>query len=136
MTIFISTYFLSLSIMGLLDAGWLLLTIDRFYRPRIGHLLSDSPNLWAGAIFYLLYVLGLCVFVIWPALKNSSTFTHVFLFGALFGAVAYSTFDLTNQALLRGWPVIITIVDILWGSLITGLSSLLAYYLALLISRN
>lgn len=125
----ITSYIASIVIMGALDALWFLLTLNKLYRPRLGHLLSESPTIWAGVLFYLLYALGICVFVIWPALKNSASLGHTFLMGALFGTVAYGTFDLTCQALFKDWPPLITFIDIFWGALITGLVGMVAQWL-------
>ena len=113
----------------LFDAAWLGIMVPNFYKPAIGHLLADSLKPTAGVIFYFLFACALNVFVIGPALKNNIDYTHIFLLGVLFGLVTYGTYDLTNQATLKNWPWIVTIVDLTWGSLLTGTVSVLATYI-------
>jgi uncharacterized membrane protein len=108
----------------LLDAVWLGTMIQRFYPAHIGHLLAPSPKLGVAALFYLIYSLGIYVFVVNPSLQNSTGYLHVFLLGFFFGLVAYGTYDLTNHATLRDWPYIVTVVDMLWGGFLTGTVSI------------
>lgn len=96
--------------------------------------MAKSPNLLAAGLFYLLYTLGLTVLIVLPALKGETNFFKVFLFGALFGLVAYATYDLTNLATIKDWPLIVTIVDIIWGTTYTGIISIIAVYLTRLFS--
>lgn len=112
-----------------LDALWLGLTIKRFYAPRIGHLMADSANFAAAGVFYLIYATGLVFFVVSPALRNQSSLAIVFLSGALLGIVAYGTYDWTNQATLKDWPLLLTVVDMVWGGFLTGSAALVATYL-------
>lgn len=102
-----------------LDAIWLTLMIDRVYRPGIGHLMLDQPNLVAAVPFYLLYVLGIVVFAALPGLRAQEWMTALWM-GALLGLFAYGTYDLTNLATLRGWSVSMSIIDMLWGSVVTA----------------
>ena len=92
--------------------------------------MAKSPNLIAAGLFYLLYALGLTVLVILPAAKGETGFLKIFLLGALLGLVAYSTYDLTNLATIKNWPLMVTLVDILWGTLYTGIASIIAVYVA------
>ncbi len=103
-----------------IDAVWLIVMSKRFYAPRIGHLMAPSPDFIPVIAFYLLYGIGLTVLVVLPALRGGWNASHAFLMGALLGLVAYGTYDLTNQATLLNWPVSVTIVDLLWGGLLTG----------------
>jgi uncharacterized membrane protein len=102
-----------------IDSLWLGLVAPKFYRSQIGHLMADAPNLFPAGIFYLLFIFGLVLFVIEPGLANPS-FANAVLRGALFGLVTYATYDLTNQATLAGWPVLVTVVDLLWGTFLSA----------------
>lgn len=109
-----------------LDAIWLTTMGQRLYRPAIGHLMREDFNLAAAAAFYAIYLTGVVVFVVAPATSTRSALTR----GALFGLVAYATYDLTNQATLRGWPWHVTLIDLCWGSFVTAASSAFAYRVA------
>lgn len=104
-----------------LDALWLTLAGPALYRPAIGHLMADQPDWMAGLPFYLLYLLGLAVLVLRAGEPGAPPAPGVALRrGALFGLVAYATYDLTNQATLRGWPWHVTAIDLVWGTLLTA----------------
>lgn len=112
-----------------LDFVWLTLVAQSFYRQQLGHLLSDHFLLLPGIFFYLLYCVGLFVFVIQPSLKGAPLL-EVFLRGCFFGLLCYATYDLTNQATLRDWPIVVTVVDIAWGATVAGVVSTLTVFLA------
>jgi len=114
--------------MLIIDGIWLTLMLKRLYIPNIGHLLSDSMSLWPALIFYILYGIALNVFVVLPALKNNTGYLELLLLGLLFGMVTYGTYDLTNQATLKNWPWIVTLVDIAWGSCLAAALSLISTY--------
>lgn len=114
--------------MALIDGVWLGLALKRFYVPNIGHLLNDSIAIGPAVIFYFLYGIALNVFVVLPALKNHTGYLHLWLLGLLFGMVTYGTYDLTNQAALKNWPWIVTIVDIAWGSFLVGAVSVISTF--------
>lgn len=105
-----------------IDAVWLGLMANRLYRPLIGELMADDINLPPAILFYLLYVAGVVVFAVQPAL-SSGRWTTALMLGAFFGLVAYGTYDLTNQATLRHWPVLITVADLAWGTVLTAVSA-------------
>jgi len=109
-----------------IDGVWLATMTSRFYKKNLGNLLAEKANFLAAGLFYAIYVVGVLVIIINPALENKYSYVKTFVHGALFGLVAYSTYDLTNQATLKNWPVIVTIVDMLWGALLTGLVSVVA----------
>lgn len=109
-----------------IDAVWLSVMTKRFYTPNLGHLLAEAPKFGPAIVFYALYVVGVLYFVILPALEGGSSPLRVFLSGALFGLVAYGTYDLTNQATLKDWPVVVTAVDLVWGACLTGFVALIA----------
>lgn len=119
---------------GLLDAVWLSQVGPRLYRPAIGELMSDSVR-WAPAvIFYLLYLVGITVFVTLPSLTNGGLVRAAGL-GALFGLIAYATYDLTNQATLRVWPTHISLADMAWGAFATATASVVAVAVTRMIVR-
>jgi uncharacterized membrane protein len=100
--------------------------LKKLYYPQIGHLMADSPKLLPAAIFYGIYAFALAFFVVVPGVQNGSQWYQVLLPGALFGFAAYATYDLTNQATLKNWPVLVTIADLIWGSILTGVVSWIA----------
>lgn len=109
-----------------IDAVWLSVMAKRFYTSHIGHLLADAPRFVPAGIFYLLYIFGVVFFVVSPALASGAGLLKVFLSGALLGLFAYATYDLTNQATLKSWPTIVTLVDLTWGALLTGTITVIA----------
>lgn len=120
--------------LAVLDFIWLSTMTKQFYRPRLGGLLADQL-VWAPALlFYVLYGIGLLAFVLRPALNpalnDGSGLPSVFFWGCLFGLVAYGTYDLTNHATLRDWPLAVTVVDMAWGALISGVASVVGVWLA------
>lgn len=104
-----------------MDGVWLGIVASDMYRRSIGHLMSPQIRWGAAAVFYLLYVAGLLVLVVLP--NTSTPLLRVALLGALFGLVAYATYDLTNLATLQGWPVAVTLADLAWGAVVTGLTA-------------
>jgi uncharacterized membrane protein len=110
-----------------LDLVWLGLIARSFYARQLGDLLRDSPSLSVAALFYALYVGGIVLFAISPALQSQSWRTALVL-GLLLGLLAYGTYDMTNLATLRRWPVALALVDMTWGSLLTGLAATAGYW--------
>lgn len=117
-----------------LDSVWLGVVSPRFYKQHIGHLLADHPNWYAAALFYLIFIGGLMYFAVAPAVAKNSVSTGA-LRGAIFGLVTYATFDLTSQAMLRNWPAIVTIIDLLWGTALSSATSALTVFLHQKLSR-
>lgn len=117
------TWFVAFAFTGLfmlaLDAVWLSTMASRFYRPLIGELLAADFRLAPALIFYVLYVSGIVFFAVRPGLASNSAITAL-VHGALLGLLAYGTYDLTNQATLKVWPSIVTIVDLAWGMFLTA----------------
>jgi uncharacterized membrane protein len=101
----------------LLDLIWLGLLAMPLYQQGIGHLMAGQPQLWAGGLFYLLHASGLILFVVRPALASGRPAWPT---GALFGLCCYGTYDLSNLATLRDWPVWLAGLDMAWGSLISA----------------
>lgn len=102
-----------------IDGVWLTLIAKDFYAKHLGYLMAKTPNLTAAGIFYVIYVFGMVVLIIAPALQRGSLMTAV-LTGALFGFCAYATYDLTNLATIRDWPLLVTIIDLIWGTVLSG----------------
>jgi uncharacterized membrane protein len=123
---YVIAYFCFLIPMLAIDAVWLFTMSKRFYSNQIGSLLADSPRLAPAAVFYLVYALGASILVVVRTVDSGSGYLQVFLWGALLGLFAYATYDLTNQATLKEWPVIVTVVDLIWGSLLTGVVSIIS----------
>ncbi|MEO8299674.1 MAG: DUF2177 family protein [Burkholderiales bacterium] len=113
-----------------LDATWLSTMASRLYRPLLGPLMLERPDLAAAVPFYLLYVLGVVVFCIAPAL-DTGEWLAAWWRGAFFGLVAYATYDLTNQATLQGWPWRLTLTDMAWGTLATSVAAAAGAWVAL-----
>jgi uncharacterized membrane protein len=112
-----------------LDFLWLGLIAKRFYNQYLGHFLSEEVNWAAAFLFYLLFISGMMVFVIYPAYKAHAVMQALCL-GMLYGLVTYATFDLTNLALLKGWPLTIVVVDIIWGIVLSSMVSTAGYGIA------
>ncbi|MDY0169593.1 MAG: DUF2177 family protein [Thermoguttaceae bacterium] len=109
-----------------IDMVWLVIVARGFYRKHLGFLLADQPNWWAAGIFYLLFLAGLLVFAVVPGLQAGSLRRAVLL-GGFFGLVTYATYDLTNHATVKGWPWIVTVVDMTWGTVLAASVSAVAY---------
>jgi len=117
MTRYILLYAATVPVFFLIDLLWLGVVARGFYRSQLGSLMAD-PIVWPVAIlFYLLFIAGLIFFAVLPAL-DAGTWTRALLLGAAFGFFAYMTYDLTNLATLRDWPVTLTVVDIAWGTVL------------------
>ncbi len=119
-------YALMVPVFFILDMIWLGLVARGFYRNRLGDLLSDNVNWAAAVIFYLLFLLGLLVFVVLPAADKGGLGSCI-LRGLFFGLITYATYDLTNLATLRGWPVSVAVVDILWGMALSAMVGMAGY---------
>lgn len=119
--------------MLVLDGLWLGFIARGFYRRHLGFLMSDQINWGAAIVFYALYAIGLTVFVVQPSIEDASVGTALWR-GALFGLVAYATYDLTNQATLKGWPFIVTAVDLGWGMMLSAAVGAIATYAVLRLS--
>lgn len=105
-----------------IDMVWLLWLGRGFYVTEIGDLLRQPPNMGAAGAFYILYVTGLMVMVVWPAVQGGSI-SQAVLYGAFLGLIAYGTYDLTNLAVMKGFTTKIAIIDMAWGTVLTGIVS-------------
>ena len=123
-------YFITLLVFLVMDAIWLGLIAQPFYQAQIGFLLAKKANWAAAGVFYLLYVAGLVFFVVEPALRTRATPGRAALRGAFFGLVAYATYDLTNLATVDRWPIVVTAVDMAWGTALGALTTLAGVWAA------
>ena len=126
---FIKLYCIALPIFFAIDMVWLGVAAKNFYAKNVGFLMKANVN-WAAAIlFYLLFIAGLVVFVVTPAIEKGSWVRALF-FGALFGLITYATYDLTNLATLKDWPLVVTVVDLIWGTTLAASVSIATYSIA------
>lgn len=125
---FIYIYLLAVPVFFLIDLLWLGLVAKNFYQSQLGYLLG--PVNWAAAIvFYLIYIVGILVFAVLPGIEAGSLWKAAAL-GALFGFMAYTTYELTNYSLVKDWPFMVVWIDVLWGTILTGSVAAITYYLA------
>jgi uncharacterized membrane protein len=113
-------YLLTIPVFFGIDVIWLGFVAKGFYRNNLGQLLKPDVNWTAALVFYLLYIGGIMIFATLPALEKNSLQQAVVL-GGLFGFFAYATYDLTNLATLKGWPINVVVVDIIWGIVLTSI---------------
>ena len=111
-----------------IDLVWLGVIAKNLYAKHLGYLMAPSVNWIAAVLFYLLFILGLLVFVVEPALVKQNL-AELILMAALFGLVTYATYDLTNLATVKDWPVIITLIDLAWGMSLSVLVSTISYFI-------
>ncbi|WEJ33593.1 DUF2177 family protein [Devosia sp. SD17-2] len=124
---FAIAYLSSALVFFAIDFVWLSTATRFLYKPQMGGLLADSPNLPVAAAFYLVYLIGVTVFAILPA-ANANSWLMALGLGALLGLVAYGTYDFTNLATIRDWPVLVTIVDLAWGTFLTALAATAGFF--------
>ena len=129
---YIKIYLIALAVFVLVDGVWLGFIAKKLYQKEIGFLLSSNPNWLAAIIFYLLFLVGLVYFVLNPAIEKESIKT-LLISGALFGLITYATYDLTNLATIKDWPLKVTIIDLIWGTSLSTLVSYITYYIYMLI---
>ena len=124
----IVSYLLTALVFFAIDLAWLGLVARNMYSRYIGHLMSNQVNWVAAVVFYLAFIVGILVFAVYPSVDKGSLL-HAIVLGALFGFFTYSTYDLTNLATLKDWPLSITIVDITWGMVLTSAVSAFGFYI-------
>lgn len=124
--ILIKQFMVSCIVFFAVDILWLAFVAKKIYQKHIGFIMADKVNVVAAMIFYIIFIAGLLYFVINPAITKES-FKVAVLSGMFFGFITYSTYDLTNLATLKNWPLTITIIDITWGTLLCGLVSGISY---------
>lgn len=127
---FVKLYLIALPVFFVIDLFWLGIVAKSFYRDQIGALMRPDINWIAAIIFYLIFILGLVIFVIGPAVEKSA-WPHALMYGALFGFVCYATYDLTNLAVAKDWPLLVTLVDLIWGAVLAASVSTISYFIAI-----
>ena len=134
MKMFLKLFLIALPVFFAIDMVWLVLVANNFYSKHLGAIMRSDINWYAALIFYLIFIIGLVVFVISPAFEKHS-FMHAVMYGALFGLITYATYDLTNLATLKDWPVLVTIVDLVWGMVLSASVSSITYLIAKAINK-
>jgi uncharacterized membrane protein len=122
-------YALTVPVFFAVDMVWLGLIAKPFYAKHIGHLMAAKVRWTPALLFYFLYIAGILFFAVLPAVERGSI-GRAILAGALLGLLAYATYDLTNLATLRDWPVLVTVIDLVWGMVLTGGVAALSYLIA------
>lgn len=126
MAYYLKLYLATLVAFFAIDMVWLGLVARTFYRQHLGFIMAPSPNWVPAIVFYLLFVAGILIFVVLPGLKADSLGSTL-LRAALFGLVTYATYDLTNLATVRNWPLVVTVVDLIWGCVLSTVVSLASF---------
>ncbi|CAM2362758.1 DUF2177 family protein [Listeria seeligeri] len=127
MTQFMKLFFTSAVVFLIFDLFWLLVVSKKMYEHFIGDLMGDV-RIFPAVIFYVIYVIGVTFFVLIPGTEKGSI-GYVILAGALFGLICYATYDLTNLATLKDWPVAMTVIDLVWGTAVTTVTSVIVYFI-------
>jgi uncharacterized membrane protein len=126
---YLKLYALTVPVFFIIDLIWLGAVAKGFYQKNLSFILSPQVNWPAAILFYLLYIAGILIFAVVPAVSKDS-WQHAMLYGALFGFFTYMTYELTNLALLRDWPLNIVVVDIIWGVVLCTAVATLSFILA------
>ena len=126
---YLKLYALTVPVFFIIDLIWLGVVAKGFYQKNLNYILSPNVNWTAAIIFYLMYIAGILIFAVLPGVAKDSV-RHAALWGALFGFFTYATYDLTNLALLKDWPLNIVVVDILWGVVLCTVVATLSFYIA------
>ncbi len=113
------TFLITFVVFMIIDLIWLGLIAKNLYKKYLGHLMKKNVNWTAAIIFYCIFIAGLIFFVIDPALENESV-RYAVLAGGGFGLITYATYDLTNLATLKDWPIAVTVIDLIWGTVLSG----------------
>lgn len=125
------TYVIAYLIAGVaflaIDAVWLGVIAKNFYGAQLGDLMADDVKFGVAAVFYLLYAVGIVVFAIRPALASNDVMEAI-IYAALFGFLAYGTYDFTNLSTIRDWPWVVTLVDVTWGTVLTIVAAVIGFY--------
>ena len=126
---YLKLYALTVPVFFIIDLIWLGIVAKGFYQKNLKYILSPNVNWTAAIIFYLMYIAGILIFAVLPGVAKDSV-RHAALWGALFGFFTYATYDLTNLALLKDWPLNIVVVDIFWGIVLCTVVATLSFYIA------
>ncbi len=129
----IRNYIITFVVFFAVDIVWLGFVAKDLYSKHLGFLMAAKTNWTAAIIFYAIFIVGLIFFAINPALEKESI-KYAFLIGGLFGFMTYATYDMTNLATLKDWPVLITVIDIIWGTVLNSLTAGISFYIITLLS--
>lgn len=132
--LYATAYISTLIVFCVVDFVWLTILMRDFYKSRLGSMMLDNPNLVAAAAFYVLYVAGIIIFGVKPGL-DADDWKKCAMLSAAFGVMAYATYDLSNLATLKGWPLDLAVVDIIWGGIVTSIAGTAGYFAARTIER-
>ena len=127
MSYYLKLYFSTLFVFFAVDMLWLGVIARTFYKKQLGFLMSPDVNWYAAIVFYFLFIFGVLVFVVIPGIKENAL-PLMLVKAALFGLITYATYDLTNLATVKNWPLIITIIDLIWGMVLTTIVSLAGFF--------
>lgn len=128
---YIKNFMITFAVFMTIDLIWLGVVAKKLYNKYLGYIMAKNINWLAAIIFYVIFVIGLLLFVIYPAMAKDSI-QYLILYGMAYGFITYATYDLTNLATLKDWPIEITIIDLIWG---TSLSTLTSYFSYLIINK-
>lgn len=117
---YLKLYLLTIPVFFAIDLLWLGVVAKNFYQNSLAHVLSPNVNWPAAVLFYFMYIVGIILFAVKPGLESGSL-AKAAIWGALFGFFTYATYDLTNLATLRQWPIKVVVVDVLWGTVLCTL---------------
>ena len=119
---YIACYAATMIVMVALDLLWLGVVAKPLYQQGIGHLMAARPNVPVAVMFYAMFPLGLMVFALVPY-ESPAAWGKTLFAAALFWLFTYATYDLTNLATLKDWPVSLSIIDVLWGVFVSTVSA-------------
>jgi uncharacterized membrane protein len=125
---FLKLYLVAVPVFFALDMLWLVIIAKDIYQKYMGHLMKPMPNWPVAILFYLLFIVGIIIFAVHPAIKSNS-WTYALLYGAMFGFFTYMTFDLTSLAVLKDYSWEITIIDIIWGTVLSASVSVVVFFI-------
>jgi len=134
MTEYLKIYGVAFAAFITIDLIWLVFIANSLYKKYLGFIMRPSPNWIAALIFYIIFMAGLVFFVIHPAIEKGN-WKFALLAGMFFGLITYATYDLTNLATLKDWPAIITVIDLVWGTTLGGLVSLVTFWIVKVINN-
>ncbi|MGM0446002.1 MAG: DUF2177 family protein [Bacillota bacterium] len=127
---YFKVYILAFLVFIIIDSIWLGLITKKLYRKQIGFLLKENFDMKVALVFYLVFIVGLVFFVLNNAIINQS-WQYALFAGMFYGFITYATYDITNLATIKDWPVMLTVIDIIWGSLLCGATSIITYFISI-----
>ncbi|CCV64256.1 conserved hypothetical protein (DUF2177, membrane protein) [Alteracholeplasma palmae J233] len=132
---FLKLFGISVLVFFVIDIIWLALISRNLYQSQIGFLMKEKVNWAAAIIFYFIFIAGMTYLILMPSVEHNYSYLRIMITGAVFGLVCYATYDLTNLATLKDWPLKITIIDLIWGTTLGSVTSLITIYLYKLITK-